>query len=205
MSVFVVEQAVVARLHERLEREVRVDAVRTVADEQAMVMHFARFAGLEHDADSGALRAVARGGDARRRTRAARSRARGPVRRPGPTARACCNRRRSRARPRRKCGRSRAVSPPGARLRSNVMSIVSDRQPRWFRFLMPASSSFVRIGWRRRKPLCVLRRALEQIALGADVALERHDDFFADRVDRRVSHLREQLPEIVVEHPRLVG
>jgi hypothetical protein len=51
------ELAFVARLHERFVREVRVDAVRAVADEQAMVMDFASLAGLEHDADARALRA----------------------------------------------------------------------------------------------------------------------------------------------------
>ena len=41
--------------------------------------------------------------------------------------------------------------PPGAALRSYVMSIVRVRQPRWFKFLMPASSSLLKIGWRKRK------------------------------------------------------
>ena len=52
----------------------------------------------------------------------------------------------------------------------------------------------------QRQALGMLRRRLEQVRLGPDVALERHDDFLADRVDRRVGHLREELLEVVVEH-----
>ena len=36
----------------------------------------------------------------------------------------------------------------------------------------------------------LLGRRVEHVALGTDEALERHDDFFADRVDRRIGHLR---------------
>jgi hypothetical protein len=44
---------------------------------------------------------------------------------------------------------------------------------------------------------------VEQVGLGADEGHQRHHDGFADRVDRRVRHLREQLLEVVVE--RLVA
>ncbi len=40
----------------------------------------------------------------------------------------------------------------------------------------------------------------KQVGLGTDERCERHDDLFADRVDRRVGHLRKQLLEIVVKH-----
>ena len=53
-----IEQPLVARLHESLECQIGVDAVRAVADEQAMVMNLARFAGLDDDADARALRAI---------------------------------------------------------------------------------------------------------------------------------------------------
>ena len=46
------------------------------------------------------------------------------------------------------------------------------------------------------------RRRLEQVALGPDRGVDRHDQLFADRVDRRVGHLREQLLEVVVEQLR---
>jgi hypothetical protein len=51
-----------------------------------------------------------------------------------------------------------------------------------------------------------LRRLhLEQVALGPDVRLERHDDALADWVDRGVRDLREELAEEVVDDPRLDG
>ena len=40
---------------------------------------------------------------------------------------------------------------------------------------------------------------VQQVGLGADEAVERHHDRFADRVDRRVGHLRKQLLEVVVQ------
>ena len=45
---------------------------------------------------------------------------------------------------------------------------------------------------------------LQQIALGPDRRAHRRHELFANRVERRVRHLREQLLEIVVEQPRLV-
>ena len=45
----------------------------------------------------------------------------------------------------------------------------------------------------------------EQVAFRPDVTLQRHDDLFADRVDRRIRDLREELLEVVVEHPRLIA
>src|SRR5690606_464620 len=52
-----VDEAVLARLPQRFEREIRVDAVRAVADEKAVVVHLAGFARLDEDADARALRA----------------------------------------------------------------------------------------------------------------------------------------------------
>ena len=46
---------------------------------------------------------------------------------------------------------------------------------------------------------------VEQVGLGADEGHQRHHDRLADRVDRRVGHLREQLLEVVVERLVLVG
>ena len=40
---------------------------------------------------------------------------------------------------------------------------------------------------------------VKYISLGAQIHLERHDDGFAQRVDRRVGDLREFLPEIIVK------
>ncbi len=44
----------------------------------------------------------------------------------------------------------------------------------------------------------------EQIRLGTDEGSQRHHNFFADRVDRRIGHLRKQLLEIVVKNFALV-
>ena len=45
---------------------------------------------------------------------------------------------------------------------------------------------------------------LQQVRLGADRRAHRRDELFADRVERRVRHLREQLREVVVQQPRPV-
>ena len=45
------------------------------------------------------------------------------------------------------------------------------------------------------------RGRLEQVLLGPHDARHRRDDLFADRVQRRVGHLREEFDEVVVEQP----
>ncbi len=51
----------------------------------------------------------------------------------------------------------------------------------------------------------VLGRLLEQVALGAQARRQAHHDFLADRVDRRVRDLGEQLLEVGEQRRRLVG
>ncbi len=58
---------------------------------------------------------------------------------------------------------------------------------------------------RHEQPLRMPLRCLKQVPLRADVALQRHDDFFANRVDGRVRDLCEQLLEVVVNHAWLIG
>ena len=48
------------------------------------------------------------------------------------------------------------------------------------------------------------RAGVEQVLLGAGVGAERGDQLLADRVQRRVGDLREQLGEVVEDQPRLV-
>ena len=48
----------------------------------------------------------------------------------------------------------------------------------------------------------VLRRRREQVALGPEAELQGGDDLLADRVERRVRHLRELLHEVVEQQPR---
>ena len=59
-------------------------------------------------------------------------------------------------------------------------------------------------GVRHAQPVGVLLGHLQQVGLGPDVALQRHDHFFADRVDGGIGDLGEALLEVVVEHARLV-
>ena len=51
----------------------------------------------------------------------------------------------------------------------------------------------------------VLRRFLEDVALGAEADFQRHDDGFTQRVDRRVGNLRELLAEVVVRRAHTLG
>jgi len=50
----------------------------------------------------------------------------------------------------------------------------------------------------------MLRSLVQDVALGADEALQRHHDFFANRVDGRIGHLREQLLEVIEQRLRPV-
>ena len=50
-----------------------------------------------------------------------------------------------------------------------------------------------------------LRLRTEQVALRTDRRLHRRDQLFADRVERRIRHLREELLEVVVQQPGFVG
>ena len=54
-------------------------------------------------------------------------------------------------------------------------------------------------------PRSVLRRLFEDVALGTEADLQRHDDGFTQRVDRRVGHLGELLAEIVVRRAHTLG
>ena len=49
-----------------------------------------------------------------------------------------------------------------------------------------------------------LRMLVHQIGLGPDAGRERHDEFLANRIDRRIGHLREELLEILEEQLRAV-
>ena len=51
----------------------------------------------------------------------------------------------------------------------------------------------------------VLRRLVEEVPLGADTRLDAHHHRLADRVDRRVRHLGEQLLEVRVHQRLAVG
>ena len=64
---------------------------------------------------------------------------------------------------------------------------------------------FVGQNWMRyAQPVGVFCFGLQQVLLRADVAIQRHDDFFANGIDGRVGNLRKTLFEVVVQHPWLV-
>ena len=50
------------------------------------------------------------------------------------------------------------------------------------------------------EPVCLLFAGVEQVTFGPDHALQRHYDFFANGVNRRVGNLRKKLLEVVVDH-----
>ncbi len=52
---------------------------------------------------------------------------------------------------------------------------------------------------------CMLRRLGEQIALGADTRAHTHDNCFANRIDRRICHLCEELLEVRIEKRLAAG
>ena len=53
-----VQQALADQVVERLERQIRIDGAAAVADEQREMMHLARLAGFEHQADARARAAA---------------------------------------------------------------------------------------------------------------------------------------------------
>ena len=59
-------------------------------------------------------------------------------------------------------------------------------------------------GVRQLQHAALARRLLEQVALAAHAADERHHDLFAQRIDGRVRHLGEVLLEVAKEQLRLV-
>ena len=60
-------------------------------------------------------------------------------------------------------------------------------------------------GMRQTQALAVGLGGVDQIFLGANVALERHNDFLANGIDGGIGHLREELAEVIVKHPRLIA
>ena len=58
---------------------------------------------------------------------------------------------------------------------------------------------------RQRQLAAALRSGFEQVGFGPDRRRHRGDDLFADRVQRRVGHLGEQLLEVVEQQTRTLG
>ena len=81
----------------------------------------------------------------------------------------------------------------------------SGRSPSSLMWISFASSSLSRIGNGKRDLVARVGLRIEQIALGADRRRERRHQLLADRVERRVRDLREELREVVEQQPRAVG
>ena len=45
----------------------------------------------------------------------------------------------------------------------------------------------------------------EQILFRPNITLQRHDDLLANRIDGGIGNLREKLPEVIVNHSRLIA
>ena len=85
-------------------------------------------------------------------------------------------------------------------MRSVLLLKCGSEMPRIF-----CRSAFVRIGCCDLDPAAGLRRLVHQVGLRADVGHQRHHELLADRIDRRIRHLREQLLEILEQELRPIG
>ena len=187
--------AVGDQLAERLEHQVRVDRARPVADQRREVVDLARLPGLEHQArlQARALahEVVVHAADGQQR------RHRDPLR------------------PGRAVGEDEHVDALGQRgvglcadaverCRHAVRAVldgprdVERARLEDLRVDLAEVLQLVVAQDRRlhRELAGVLRRLVEQVALGADAGRHAHHDRLADRVDRRVGDLREQLLEV---------
>ena len=198
------EEPGLAGVPERLEREPGVDGVRAVADQQAVLVHLARLAGLDHEADAGAAVGAhevvvhAAGGEQRADRHPLGSR--GAVGEHEQAVPVVDGLRGLRFQARQRLAQPRLT---GA---SRERDVQSPRPPAALVDTRQRRKLFVRQdGMGHAQPVRVLLGHLQQVRLGSDVALQRHDHFFANRVDGGVGDLREALLEVVVEHAGLVG
>ena len=58
---------------------------------------------------------------------------------------------------------------------------------------------------RQLQHVAVLGRFLENVALAADIADQRHHHLFANGIDWRIRHLGEELLEVIEQRLRLIG
>ena len=58
---------------------------------------------------------------------------------------------------------------------------------------------------RYHQTMAVSRGRIQQVLFRTDIAFERHNHVFSNRIDRRVRDLGEQLLEVVIHQPRLVA
>ena len=198
------EEARSPRVPQGLEREIGVDGVRAVPDQQAVLVHLARLAGLDHETDAGAavgaheVMVHAAGGEQRADRHALRARC--PVGEHEQAVPLVDGLRGLRLDARERLAQSRFAGPARERDVQGARPPAARVDPRERGELLVGED-----GMGHAQPVRMLLGRLQQVRLGPDVALQRHDHFFADRVDGRVGDLREALLEVVVEHAGLVG
>ena len=189
---------------DRFERDVRIDRADAVADQQREVMHLARLAGFEHEADA---RAQAFADQIVMQARD-----------------------REQRRDRRELAIHAAIAQDedvhflfldhAPRHQPDLFhrldqALLAARHAEQHRQHADAQARQIHAAHLREflvredRPLhfeaaAVGRLRIEQVAFGAEARLRGGDDLLADAIDRRIRDLREQLLEIVVEQPRLV-
>ena len=94
--------------------------------------------------------------------------------------------------------------PSGPSATGQVMSIVRGLKTSWVTVRSVCSSWLRRIGWSSTSWWAWLGALLEQVALGAEAGADAHHDVLADRVDRRVGDLGEELLEVVEQRRRRI-
>ena len=198
------EFVVVLELPQGFKRHVRVDGIGPVARQQTEVMDFASLARFDDDAEprplfiedevmmygtcgeEGADRQTARAGESIRQDDETES----AVNRPTSLT-------------------TNAVERPhqsGRSLRLRIGHVDRLGLPAAMVEMLDRGQLFIgQDRMRHREPMALRLGRVEQIAFGADVALQRHDDLFARAVDRGVRHLREELLEVVEQRTRLIA
>ena len=96
-------------------------------------------------------------------------------------------------------------SPAGPSSTGQVVSIVCARKTLRVDLAQPLELVVAQDRVRDHELACMLRCLVQQVALRADARFDAHHDGLADRVDRRVRHLGEELLEVRVEHRPPLG
>ena len=197
------EVPIAVRFLNRSERHVRVDRIRSIAGQQAEVVNFASFARLQNDPDSSPKfvldEVMVNRSAGQQRTDWNPSIAHRAIRQDDQTVTII----------------DRLLGFCTDSLKGFAMTLRTifagegnvDDLGRPASIVQAFESSHLTVAQNRVRnhhPVTLLRSRRQKVPFRTDVATQTHDDVFADRVDRRVGHLGEELLEVVIEHPRLV-
>ncbi len=204
LRVEALRQIVVAfHVHERFEHEIGIDRAGAVADQAGEMMHVPRFAGLQDQADFGSGAFAHEVMVDRRNAEQARDR------RPFLVDAAVAEDQelvalfdRLRSLPAHVVDRGAEPVRPFGHAEEHAQRLALE-----IRVGDPAD--LLQVGVRQNRLLHLdaaagFRRLLHQVGLRSDVRHQRHDELLADRIDRRIRHLREELLEILEEQLRPV-